>query len=80
MNCQACGRPLTTYDEYRVACKNGHVWTLPEYADEPLTVGPGMPAGKPLVRLVKAPRWPAWLPGAVLGSAGLIVAIVELVT
>lgn len=44
MNCQACGLPLATYDEHRVSCKNGHVWTLPEHADVPATLGPSTPA------------------------------------
>lgn len=79
MNCQACGRDLTQYDEHRVACKGGHIWTLPEFADLPATVGPDVPAGKPMVRLVVAPTFPAWLPGAVLGALGFLTALIGLV-
>jgi hypothetical protein len=53
MNCQACDRPLTTYDEHRVACKNGHIWTLPEFADLPPTPGPTERWQPP-----KPSRWP----------------------
>lgn len=77
MNCQACGLPLAKYDEYCVSCKNGHIWTLPEHADKPHTLGPDT-TGKPLVRLVKAPAVPAWLPGAVLGGLALLIELVQL--
>jgi hypothetical protein len=77
MNCQACGRDLAKYDEYRVACKAGHIWTLPEHADKPFTPGPGVSGSKPMVRLVKASRFPAWLPGAVLGGLALVVEVVS---
>lgn len=79
MICQACDLPLTQYDEYRVACKGGHVWTLPEYADRPLPALDAKPGSPAPVRLVKAPRFPAWLPGALLGGLALFVSLLEVV-
>jgi hypothetical protein len=81
MDCQACGRPLTKYDEYRVACKGGHVWTLPEHADKPHPVLRDAGSGdRPLVRLIPEPEpgLPAWAPGAVVGAVALVVSIVSL--
>jgi hypothetical protein len=78
MDCQACGRPLTMYDEHRVACKGGHVWTLHEHADKPPTAGPGTEAEVRLVRQDELP-FPAWLPGAVLAAVALVVAVLGLV-
>lgn len=76
MVCQACGGELTQYDEYRVACRKCHqLWTLPEHADKARVTPDLAAAGKPLVRLQRAPRFPAWLPGAVLGALALLVAI-----
>lgn len=76
MICQACGGECTQYDEYRACCRKCHtIWTLPEHADKatfPLEAKPGQP---PPVRLIKAPRFPAWLPGAVLGGAALLVSV-----
>lgn len=81
MNCQACGRDLTQYDEHKVACKAGHIWTLPEFADLPATAGPETPGSKPLVQLQRVPkaaRFPAWMPGAVLGGMALVVSLIDL--
>lgn len=78
MNCQACGRDLTKYDEHKVACKAGHIWTLPEFADLPPTDGPQTATSKPMVQLQKVPRFPAWLPGVVLGGVALVVSLIDL--
>jgi hypothetical protein len=71
MNCQACGRPLAKYSETQVSCKAGHVWVLPEHADQRATVldaSPGEPFRPPGARR----QVPAWLPGTVLGALALI--------
>jgi hypothetical protein len=78
MNC-GCGLPLTRYDEHKVACKNGHIWTPDEFANVPPGAAPTV-AGKPLVRLVRAPRFPSWLPGAVLGGAALVFELIARLT
>lgn len=81
MTCQACGGECTQYDEYRVCCRKCHtIWTTPEHADKIRKVTPMLQPGKPMVRLQKAPRFPAWLPGAVLGGAALALEIVQLAT
>lgn len=79
MNCHVCMRPCTQYDIFRVSCKNGHIWTLPEFADMPIPPVDVKPSTKTPVRLVKAPRFPAWLPGAVLGGLALLVSLLEVV-
>ena len=80
MICHACGGECTQYDEFRVCCRKCHtIWTLPEHADKLRDPQPLTEAGKPMVRLVKAPRFPAWLPGAVLGGAALVIDLVQLV-
>lgn len=70
MNCQACDLPLTQYSEHQVSCKNGHVWTLPEYADQPATRGPDTPA---LKRAKVRDRLPLWPLAALPGIAALIL-------
>lgn len=79
MNCQACNRPCAQYDAYRVACKNGHIWTLPEFADLPIPPVEGKAGDPDPVRLVKAPRFPAWLPGTALGALALLVSLLEVI-
>lgn len=73
MTCPDCGLALSRYDDERVSCKDGHVWTLPEHADQdqPVVV---LRRARPDARAARR-RIPAWLPGAVLGAlacAGVI--------
>jgi hypothetical protein len=80
MICQACGGQCAQYDQYRVCCRRCHtIWTLPEHADKATAPVEAKPGQAVPVRLVKAPRFPAWLPGAVLGGLGLLVSIVEVI-
>lgn len=81
MICHACGGECARYDEYRVACRKCHtIWTLPEHADK-IRQQPGMVrAGKPMVRLQKAPRFPDWLPGALLGGLALAIELVDVIS
>jgi hypothetical protein len=78
MTCQACGGECTRYDEYRVACRKCRtIWTLPEHADKVREPLPMVPTDKPMIRLQKVPRFPAWLPGAVLGGLALLGEVVS---
>jgi hypothetical protein len=78
MTCPSCGGECTRYDEYRVACRKCHtIWTLPEHADKVRERSTLAAAGKPMVRLQRAPRFPAWLPGAVLGGLALLGEVVS---
>jgi hypothetical protein len=36
-----------------------------------------VPTDKPMIRLQKVPRFPAWLPGAVLGGLALLGEVVS---
>lgn len=80
MNCQACGLPLATYDEHRVSCKNGHVWTLPEHADKPATMGPSIPAKASQRPALKDPLRPYLLTALGLLVVDVALNIVELLS
>lgn len=80
MTCPECGRPLARYDEQRVSCKAGHVWTLPEHADQPQPAAGALQAAGPHVFARPRRRVPAWLPGAVLGAVAVALAVVDLLT
>lgn len=79
MICHVCDRPCTQYDIFRVACKNGHIWTLPQFADMPIPPVDLKPSAQDPVRLVKAPAYPAWLFGAALGGVALLVSLLEVI-
>lgn len=75
MNCKSCLLPLSRYDDEHVSCKNGHVWRVSELPDD-------NPPGRDLKPARFTPlvseRFPAWLPGAVLGGLALVIEVFTL--
>lgn len=78
MNCQACERPLTQYTATQVACKNGHVWTLPEYADQPAVMVELVPS-KPSRHRTSGRSLPGWVPFVLAALPGVAALILEVV-